>query len=240
MPELEVHQVGEQDIYKDIVRISEAYRITKSGKRIKEGQVCHILTNGHSCLAVLRGTQQEVPHILMDDYTRRKLDVDLKQSYPFDFRRAGILGQLRWAWDATEIGYQVSARLAILGFLAGVAAILPEIYRMLSGLINVNTTAAKAAQDFIQVTVKRGTPPSMAFFAFVFAAIFALFNSVFTDLMGCGGSRYAWAGIFGVRFLARAVLFIVLFLFIMKSAWIHNWLSWLLDWLATEKYSPIT
>ena len=237
MPELEVHQVGEKDIYKDIVRINEAYRVTSDGKPIKEGQVCRISANGHSCLAVLRGMQGEIPRIFMDDYTRAKLEVSLNRSYAFDLRKVRMIGQLCWAWNATEIGYQVSARLGVIGLVTGVAAILPEIYRLLSRRI-AGHEAVQAAHDYIQVTVKRGTPPSMAFFAFVFAAIFALFNSVLTDLLGWVKPSYKQTG-FWVRFLARTILFTALFLLIMKSTWIHNWLSWLLDWLATEKYAPI-
>jgi hypothetical protein len=243
MPVLEVHQLSASEVYRDIVRVNEGYRIDRRGKGIKEGRICLIKANGRQCFAILRGYQDNSnPEIRMDDYTRGsgKLGLKLNHPYEFEFRHLRFLGTLRWAWSATEIGYQVSARLAVLGLLAGVSGILPEIFRKLSGLIHGDSAALNTAKDYIQVTVKRGTPPSMAFFAFIFAAVFALLNSVFTDLVGRLERRHAWAGSFGFRVLARAILFAVLFLFIMKCAWAHNWLSRLMDWLATEKYPPIT
>ena len=67
----------------------------------------------------------------MDDYTRGKLDLQKNTFYEFEFNQVGFLGQLCWAWNATEIGYQVASRIAVLGFLIGVLALIPAIVELL-------------------------------------------------------------------------------------------------------------
>lgn len=125
MPLLEVRQISQQDMYKDIIRINEVHRIDKEGKTIKEGQVCLVRANGKKCRAVLRGyLESDAPEIRMDDHTRTKLDLKLKTPYEFEFKPATLVGQWLWAWNATEMGYQVSSRLAILGFVMGVLGLL--------------------------------------------------------------------------------------------------------------------
>jgi len=120
MPRLQVHQLNKEDIYKDIIRVNEAHRINRHGATIKEGQVCLVLVNGRKCLVVLRGHQDsDTPQVRMDDYTRGRLGLRENVSYEFEFKQMGFVGQLRWAWDATEIGYQVASRIAVLGFIMG-------------------------------------------------------------------------------------------------------------------------
>lgn len=132
MARFEVHQLYREDIYKDIIRVNEAHRINKHGDRIKEGQVCRVWVNGRKCLAVLRGHQDsDSLQIRMDDYTRRKLDLRENSFYEFEFKQAGFFGQLCWAWNATEIGYQVASRIAVLGFFIGVVALIPAIVELL-------------------------------------------------------------------------------------------------------------
>lgn len=129
MPRLQVHKLDEDSVYRDVIRVNASHRVDKRKKVIKEGQVCLVRGNGHKCLAVLRGYQaSEEPRIYMDDYTREeKLRVLKNEFYDFEFKRVGYVGQLLWAWDATEMGYQVSSRLAVLGFITGIAGLLLSI-----------------------------------------------------------------------------------------------------------------
>ena len=116
-------------MYRDVIRVKEGHRTDKDGELIKEGQVCLVRANGRECYAVLRGFQDsKKPHIHMDEYTRqRKLNVAWLESYEFEFKPVGFFGQLRWAWNATEVGYQVSSKLALLGFVMGVLGLLFSI-----------------------------------------------------------------------------------------------------------------
>jgi hypothetical protein len=126
MPLLEVHQLGDQDIYKDIIRVNEVHRKDKNKNPIKEGKICQVSADGRKCFAVLRGYQEDdAPQIRMDDFTRiNKLDLQRRKSYEFEFKPVGVFGQLRWAWNATEMGYQVASRLGVLGFVLGILGLL--------------------------------------------------------------------------------------------------------------------
>jgi len=84
--------------------------------------------------------------------------------------------------------------------------------------------------DTVGITLVRGAQ-SMAFFAFIFSAAFALFNSLFADTK-------LLASYTRLRPLIRVIVFIGLFLLIMKSSWVHNQLSNFLGWITTENYPP--
>jgi hypothetical protein len=126
MPSLEVHELDDEFVYRDVIQVNIAHRVDKRQRVIKEGQVCLVHANGRKCLAILRGYQLSgAPNIYMDEYTRHeKLGVKKNESYDFEFKRVGYIRQLLWAWNATEMGYQVSSRLAILGFVAGIVGLV--------------------------------------------------------------------------------------------------------------------
>ena len=126
MPKLEVHQLGTEEIYRDIARVNECHRVDRRGNRIEEGHVALLAVKGFGkAFLVVRGYEEsDAKEIRMDYVSRRKLGIDLNHSYTFDFQRCGWVGQLRWAWSATEIGYQICARLAVVGMLLGLVGLL--------------------------------------------------------------------------------------------------------------------
>lgn len=128
MPKLKVRQIPEQDVYKDIVRIPEVHRIDKKGNTIEESTACWIKGAPRSSVAVLRGYQMsDSAEIHMDDRTRNRLGVQLDELHDFRFRPAGLWGQLVWAWKASETGYRVASRLAVIGLILGVLAFIPVL-----------------------------------------------------------------------------------------------------------------
>jgi len=130
MPKLEVHQLRRDEVYKDIIRVNEAHRLDKRQRLIKEGQVCLVRANGRKCFAILRGYQPDsAPQIRMDDYTRGRYRLDLRegQTYEFEFRKVRFVGKLRWVWNASEIGYQVASQLAVVSLALGLTALLLTI-----------------------------------------------------------------------------------------------------------------
>ncbi len=58
---------------------------------------------------------------------------------------------------------------------------------------------------------------SMAFFAFIFSALFALLVTIFNDYSDCG-----WLQKRSVRTASKIVVFCGLFYFVMANAWVHN------------------
>jgi hypothetical protein len=120
MPFLEVHQLAEEDVYKDLVRIPQSQRLDRSGDKIEESTICWIYGTPKSSVATLRGFQASSgPEVHMDERTRNRLGVELGQSYNFTFKKAGVWGQLRWAWCASETGYKVASRIAVIGLVLG-------------------------------------------------------------------------------------------------------------------------
>lgn len=127
MPMLEVHQLYRSEVYRDIIRVNKVHRLDRDKKLIREGQVCFVRANGRACFAVLRGYEDcDAPQIRMDDYTRGEHKLNLKrgEKYQFEFSEVGFLGKLRWAWNASEMGYQVASRLAVFSLGLGAAALV--------------------------------------------------------------------------------------------------------------------
>jgi hypothetical protein len=137
MPRLKVRPIPEEDIYKDIVRVPEIHRIDKNGKTIEESTPCWIDGTSRSSVAVLRGYQKSAnAEIHMDDRMRGRLGVQTNESYEFKFRRAGWRGQLLWAWNASETGYRVASRLAVIGLILGLLAFVPVLADWLKSLFH--------------------------------------------------------------------------------------------------------
>jgi hypothetical protein len=118
-----------------MIRVNEARRIDKQNGKLKEGQVYRVHANGQECLAVLRGCQDgNEAWIRMDDYTRGpdKLNLEEFKSYEFEFEKVGFTGRLCWACNASEMGYQVASRIAVISFLMGSVGLLLGLV----GLVN--------------------------------------------------------------------------------------------------------
>jgi hypothetical protein len=136
VPTLKVCKIGEEDVYKDIVRIPEIHRTDRNGKTIEESTVCWIDGTPERSVAVLRGYQQSTDaEIHMDDRTRARLGVKLGHPYDFRFKQAGFCGQLKWAWKASETGYRVASRLGVIGLIVGVLAFIPVLVDWIKSLV---------------------------------------------------------------------------------------------------------
>src|SRR5436190_16509387 len=116
MPKLTVCPLLREDVYKDIVRVSEECRFDSSKNLIEESTVCWIGGTPKKGLAILRG-KRDGPgdQILMDERTRTRLGVCPNQSYEFRFRKAGLWGRLKWGLNASETSYRVAAEMAVVG-----------------------------------------------------------------------------------------------------------------------------
>jgi hypothetical protein len=129
MPRLKVLMIADRDVYKDIVRIPEIHRVDRNGNIIEEATICWIRGTPKKSVVTLRGFQRSsAPEIRMDERTRLRLGVDSGESYDFEFKHAGMWGQLKWAWRASETGYQVASRLAVIGLVLGILAFLPVLH----------------------------------------------------------------------------------------------------------------
>ncbi len=123
----------ERDVYKDIVRIAE-----QSRGNLKAGRIHKFITPNGSAYFILRGSEvpKNIGKILMDDVSRRTMKLCLGEPYDFDIREVGFWGELWWACNAVDPTYRVAARLGVLSFFLGLAALFPvvEITKYLWGL----------------------------------------------------------------------------------------------------------
>ena len=120
-----VRRASKTDVYKDIVRIPEAYRLDHKGKRIDEGAICKVAAATKSDLKIVRGCNSQTSAvILMDEKTRNDLGLDDGAKYYFDLRPVRWIGQCKWAWSATDPAYRIAARLGLLSVVLGTVGLI--------------------------------------------------------------------------------------------------------------------
>jgi hypothetical protein len=118
---LSVLMIGEGDVYKDIVRVNETFRII-GGKLLTEGSLGRLTCRERSVYVVIRGNQdREEAAIWMDGRTRDRLGISAGQQYEFGLRKAGCWGSFRWAIGSSDMAYRVMAYLAVLSVILGAA-----------------------------------------------------------------------------------------------------------------------
>lgn len=109
-----------EDVYRDIARVPENYRKDFRGRAIKEGSVCLLSCGGRRSFVLLRGLPgSQEPQIRLDERKRNELCLEAGKTAEFSFSKAGLLGELRWAWQASDPAYRVTARLAVLSLALG-------------------------------------------------------------------------------------------------------------------------
>jgi hypothetical protein len=92
MGKLEVHQLAQEEVYLDIVKIAEQYRLRADGSSIEEGSGCSLRCSGREILVVARGSAVTERHIFLDERSRNKLGIDLARTYEFEMTTLGSWG----------------------------------------------------------------------------------------------------------------------------------------------------
>ncbi len=121
MAKLEVANIHWSDVYKDIARIPEVFRIDDKGQTIPEGTVCRVSApGGKSVLLALRGQQEHnSPAIHIDERTRNRLGIKVRDEVALAIRQLGWWGQFRWALDASDPAYRIASQLAVVSVALG-------------------------------------------------------------------------------------------------------------------------
>lgn len=113
------------EVYKDMARVPEIYRIDIRGLLIPEGRICKVTTGGRSVLLSLRGNAfDSSPTIQIDERTRKALGLTNASSANFEFRRVCWLGQFLWAWDASDPAYRIAARFGVVSLILSFVGVL--------------------------------------------------------------------------------------------------------------------
>jgi len=130
---LRVSQAKSEDVYRDIVRIPEKYRLGHDGRLIPEGDICEIrVSSDKRAYAIVRGLQEEnEPIVRMDERLRNMLGVSLGDEVELVLKRVGLWGQFWWAWNASDPAYRVMARVSLLSVGLAVLALFLGIVSLL-------------------------------------------------------------------------------------------------------------
>ena len=124
MGKLEVHQLPQEEVYLDIVRIAEQHRLSPHGSAIEEGSVCRLRCGSREIFVVARGSPSTERRIFLDERSRTKLGVDLNHTYDFEMTTVGMLGKLRWALQASDVRYSFPALVSVISICLGVPSVL--------------------------------------------------------------------------------------------------------------------
>lgn len=128
------HRAPKEETYRDMARIPEKFRLDQFGKPIAEGQICEVTLNrqgGDSAYVIVRGmsVSDDTPYIQLDEVTRGRLgvteaDLDAKKGLPFLLDKTGTVGQVLFAWGASDPAYRVLARVAVLSAVLTIIAVV--------------------------------------------------------------------------------------------------------------------
>jgi|SRR6267143_3375482 len=121
---LKVHQLSQREIYLDIVRIPEKYRLDRHDRQIEEGSVCSLICGGEEVFVIARGSPLTDGSISVDERTRIKLKIAKGETYDFEISQTDLCGQVRWALEASDIRYSFSARIALISVALGLLSML--------------------------------------------------------------------------------------------------------------------
>ena len=142
---LTVRQIPRQDIYKDMVRIPETYRLDVHDQKIPEGTICKLSMLGRGKLLAVRGRLgMDRQEVFMDDKTRADLKVECGQDYDFQIRRTSWVGHIFWSARASDPAYRIPAKIALVSLILGVVGIALGI---LSVLLSIHSSRQQQIQQ---------------------------------------------------------------------------------------------
>ncbi|WP_397547363.1 hypothetical protein ABUL39_02975 [Rhodothermus marinus] len=137
MLELQVRRARQEDVYRDLVRIPEVWRKDCNGEVIPEGSVCKIKilkdNRTRTGYAIVRGVGDESGRVIyVDERLRNFLGIKPGDSVQVVLKKTGLIGQLIWAWRASDPAYRVAARLAVLSFILGLLGFILGVFSLIS------------------------------------------------------------------------------------------------------------
>lgn len=129
---LKVSAAQKEDVYKDIIRVSEQYRRDYKGRLIPEGTVCLIQVNSKKLYTILRGNLEGgKKEILIDERLRNRLNLNVGDEVDFIFKKSGLWGEFSWAWNASDPAYRICARLGLISVIIGIIALVISLFTFL-------------------------------------------------------------------------------------------------------------
>ncbi|MFH1874132.1 MAG: hypothetical protein ABH859_02975 [Pseudomonadota bacterium] len=98
---------------------------------IKDCTICELKIGDQQTLVIVRGCREYGDErLILDEFTRSKLNVKPNEEVDVKLKQKGLLGELKWAWRASDPSYRVSARLAVLSVILGEIGLLLGIFAL--------------------------------------------------------------------------------------------------------------
>jgi len=121
-----VSKLSSNEIYRDLVRIPEEYRLDRRSRPVEEGRVCSLFCadTGNEVFVVVRGSNRSEPIIGLDERTRNKLGVQSGKNYEFELKRSDFCGEVRWALESSDVRYSFASRVALVSLCMGLLSIV--------------------------------------------------------------------------------------------------------------------
>jgi hypothetical protein len=121
---LEVHQLPRDEVYLDIARVAEKYRVDPSGKLVEEGSVCLLQHAGRKIFVVVRGSTSTEKYVFLDERSRTKLGVELNHTYDFELNKVGFVGKVRWAHQASDVRSSFPTHISFVSVALGILSVM--------------------------------------------------------------------------------------------------------------------
>lgn len=131
---LEVHQLDDVDVLKDMARLHKSQRGSLS-----LGTICIISVGDKNRFLSVRGLPdamlearnlpiQDPKYILLDETVRDHLGLELGKKYRFKITPARWWGRIRWAYSASDPAASVAAFIATWSFILAILGTLLAIW----------------------------------------------------------------------------------------------------------------
>ena len=133
---LSVIEAPLRDVMSDVARFDREHR-TFGGVLLRAGRVVVLKVGDKTAYVVARGpTGVTKGQISLDSATRDKLKVKAGSKADFVIKKANLLDDFRWAWDATDAMPRVAARLGAISVLLGTVGFGLGILSLYLGVVS--------------------------------------------------------------------------------------------------------
>jgi hypothetical protein len=121
---LHVIEAPLRDVMSDVARFHKQHR-TFGGMLLRAGRIVVLKVDNRSAYVVARGPAGvEYDQISLDSATRDKLNIKANCTASFTIKKANLLHEFLWAWNATDAMPRVAARLGAISVVLGIIGLL--------------------------------------------------------------------------------------------------------------------
>lgn len=92
---------------------------------MREEDVCVVSVRNRTKHLIVRGAVEQLNGgIMLDEITRKALEVEQGMTFDFRIEHAGVFQQIRWACTLADAGPRIAAWLAVISIALGIAGLI--------------------------------------------------------------------------------------------------------------------